>query len=174
MAHHVVENATALERALPEPRHVRSAVLFSGAGEIRPAGERSASRPDQLFAACDLRREELILEVPRIEPDTLCQTRDGPRFGDIPREWFLACESEQLTVSVPNRRYDLFDVGDARLVGAAEPDCVDARVCDHRADRSVRFCVAHLESTCQCRSRRRVSRIRAPDAEHVGVTDSGE
>ena len=64
VAHHVVQDAAALQRAVPEPRHVRAAVLFGRARQVRAAGDRCAARPDELAPARHRRREDLVLEIP--------------------------------------------------------------------------------------------------------------
>ena len=174
MAHHVVENSAALKRALPEPGHVRAAVLFRRAREVRSPGKCGASCPDELFSASDLGCEELILEIACVEPDAFCQTRHRFRFGDVSPERFFAGEPAQLAGAVSNCGNDFFYVGDARLIGAAQPDRVDARIRDHRADGFVRLRVTHFEPSGQCRGRGCVFWIRAPDAEHVSVADAGE
>src|SRR5688572_15665533 len=119
VTHHVIENASTLERALPEPRHVRSAVLFGGARQIRAPRERGTSCPDELLPACDLRRKELILEVAGVESNARRESRNFFCLGDVAGEWFLAREPAKRSSAVGNRGDDLFHVGDARLVRAA-------------------------------------------------------
>src|SRR5258708_26198204 len=174
MTHHVVEYTAALLRALPEPRHVRTAMLFGSAREIRPPGERGASRPDQLLAARDIRSKELILHITGIESRTFCETRNRFCLGDISRERLLACETAQFPTAIANRSDDFFHVRDARRVWSTKPDGIDAWICDHVANRAVRFRVANSEPSRECRCCRSILRIRAPDSEHVCIANASE
>src|SRR4051812_47980957 len=99
VAHHVVQHSSALEIAAPEPRHVRAAVLFAGAREVRPAGRRSATRPEQRVPRFDLRSEDLVLEVSRRDADLLRQADDFPRFADVAGQRLLAGNAEELTAA---------------------------------------------------------------------------
>src|SRR5512138_1699696 len=173
MAHHVVENAAALQCALPEPRHMWPAVFFSRAREIGATGKRSSPRPDQILAARNVWCEELILEITGIQLYTCGELRHFLRFADIAREWFLACETEQRR-AVAHRADDLLDVLDARVVGSAQPDCVDRGVGDHFSDRSecarvTNFRFSRVRGRCPC-----MLCVGTPDSANVGVANSGE
>ena len=172
VAHHVVEHAAALQVSLPEPGHVRARMLLRGAREERPARRRSTARPQQLAARFHMRRKELVLEVARLQPDTLHEPRDLLCLGDVPRERLLAGDALERALAGLDRVDDLLDVLDARLIRAAEPERVDARVGDHRGDALVRLRLADLEIPCQTRRARGVLRVWAPDAEYVGVADA--
>src|SRR3954468_5531071 len=119
MTHHVVQHAAALQGALPEPRHVWTAVLLRGAGEIRTAGQRGATRPYQLAAAGDVWREELVLQIPGVESDAPGEIENLLRLGDVASEGLLAGEAAQGADPILDGADDLFDVGDARLIGTA-------------------------------------------------------
>src|SRR4051812_40509753 len=105
MTHHVVEDAATLKAALPEPRHVRPAVLLRRAREIWTSSESSAARPDQLAAAGDVGREKLILEISRIQTDALGQIGHLLRLGQIAGERLLARDTTESAGAV-------FDGGD--------------------------------------------------------------
>src|SRR5215472_10567798 len=92
VAHHVVEYASSLKRAAPEPRHVRSAVLLRRAREIRTSRRRGTARPEQRVPSLHLRREDLVLEVAGGELGALGERFDLLRFGHVARERFLAGE----------------------------------------------------------------------------------
>src|SRR5690348_3086051 len=97
VAHHVVENAAALKIAAPEPRHVRTAVLLSRASEVGPASRRGAARPEQRAASFDLRREDLVLEITLLDPNTLDELGHSLRLGDVSRERFFARDARERT-----------------------------------------------------------------------------
>src|SRR6202034_3649151 len=60
---HVGQNPAALALRLPEPRHVRAAVLLGGARQIGPAANRHRAPPDDVFAALHGAREYLIFQI---------------------------------------------------------------------------------------------------------------
>jgi len=134
MAHHIVEHAAALQRAAPEPRHVRTAVLFGGAGKIRPAGCRSAARPQQCMAGLYLRCKDLVLEVPECNAGGFERSSDLRGFGDGTCEWLLARDSAQCARAALERMHDLFEVLDARMVWTGDPERIDRRIRNHIAD----------------------------------------
>ena len=173
VTHHVIQHAASLQRRLPEPGHVRSAVLFGRACEIRTTGEGGASRPDQLLAAGYFRREKLILEISGIQAHTRRQLRDTSCFFDISRERLFARDTAQLS-SVAECANNFFDVLDAGLIWSAKPDRVDCRIGDHLCDRAICSCVTYLEPPCICRSSAGVLRVWTPYSAHVGITHAGE
>src|SRR5690606_29103067 len=140
-------------------------VLFCGAGEVRPAGNGSATGPDELAAGLYLRREQLVLEVAVIELHALHQLRDALRLGDVARERLLARDAAQCALPCAYRLDDLLDILDACAVRTAQPDRVNARVSDHLADRAVCACIADLELARERRGCFRVLPRRAVDAE---------
>src|SRR5947207_11709902 len=142
MTHHVVETSPALKRPLPEPRHVRPAVLLGGARQIGSSSERSAASPNQFAPARDVWREKLILEITGVQADTASEIRDFFCFGNVAPERFLAGETAQRSRAALNRRDYLLDVGDACLVRAADPERVDRRIGNHVANRLVGSCFA--------------------------------
>src|SRR5947207_4945238 len=135
MTHHVVENSPALKRSLPEPRHVRPAVLLGGARQVGSSSERGAASPDQFAPARNVRREKLILEITGVQADTASELRDFFCFGNVAPERFLAGETAQRSRSGLNRGDYFLDVGAARLIRAADPECVDRRIGNHVANR---------------------------------------
>src|SRR5262250_3058605 len=90
VAHHVVEDAAALEVPAPEPGPVRSAVLLGRAREIGPAGRGRPAGPQEVFPRLDLRSEDLVLEVAMREVDAPNELEHLFRFGDIAGERLLA------------------------------------------------------------------------------------
>src|SRR3954469_8565990 len=107
MTHHVIEHTAALQRALPEPRHMRAAVLLGGACEVRTASQSCAAGPDKLAPASDVRREQLVLEVPGVEAHTLHQINHFLRFGDVSRERLFAGEAAKRSCPAFNGVDDL-------------------------------------------------------------------
>src|SRR4051812_4839699 len=134
MTHHVVEHTTTLQSALPEPWHVRSAVLLGSASEIGASGEGCAARPDQLASTRDVGREKLVLEISRVESYARHQLSDLLRFRHISRERLFACESTESSGAGLYRIDNFFDVRDASLVGAAKPQRVDRWIGNHVAN----------------------------------------
>src|ERR1019366_7716259 len=90
VAEHIVENATALQHAVPEPRRVRAAVLLGGARELRAAGSRHAARPEQFLPGLDVRCEQLVLQVSRRNADALHELDYLLRLRHGPAERLLA------------------------------------------------------------------------------------
>src|SRR5579864_4327586 len=95
VTHHVVENTAALQRTVPEPGRMRAAVFLCRPREVRPACSRRAARPDELLPSLDVRREELILEIPCLHADALGELHDLLRFGDGAAERLLAGDALQ-------------------------------------------------------------------------------
>ena len=134
VAHHVVEHAAALQVALPEPRHVRPAVLLGGAGEVGAPGDLGAARPEQGAARGDVRCEQLVLEIARRDAGLLHHLDDFLGLGDVAPQRLLARDAEQLGAAL-HRGDDLLEVRDAREVRPADPDGVDGGVLHQRGDR---------------------------------------
>src|SRR5690606_4591792 len=133
------------ELALPEPRVVWTAVLFRGTRQIRPAGHRGATGPDQLPPALDVRREKLVLQVPVRDSGALDQRSDVASFGRVAGERLLAGDSLQRALATLHRRDDLLHVLDPLVIRTADPDRVDVRVGHHLRDRSVGARVTHVD-----------------------------
>src|SRR2546423_203847 len=103
VTHHVIEHATTLELAAPEPGHVRTAMLFGRAGEIWAAGGGGPARPEERVSRFDLRRENLILEITVLDADLLRQLENFLRLGNVPSERLLAGDAFQLTFAAVYR-----------------------------------------------------------------------
>src|SRR5512133_784304 len=103
MTHHVIQYASALKLTLPEPRHVRTAVLLCGAREIRPPCERRTACPDELLPTSDVGSEKLVLEIARVESHARCESSNLLRFGNIAGERLLACEALQVRAAFYRR-----------------------------------------------------------------------
>src|SRR5687767_4259622 len=174
MTHHVVEHSAALQASLPEPRHVWTAVLLCRAREIRASRQRSATRPDQLLAAGDVRCEQLVLQVPGGESDALGQTCELLRLGHVPAEGLLTGDSFQLADAIPDRAHDLLHVRNARVVRAAQPQRIDRGISHHLADRLEGTRVSDFQLPRQLRGGSSVFEIRAPDAGNIRVPESDE
>ncbi len=145
VTHHVVEHTTALQVATPEPRHVRTTVLFCCACEIWTSSGRRAARPDQRSAGLDLRGEQLVLQVAVHQSNALDELEDLCGFGDVAGEWLFACDCLESSPATLNRVDDFLDVLDAREVGAEQPDRVDRGIGDHVGDGVVRARIADVE-----------------------------
>src|SRR2546423_5557920 len=174
MAHHVVEHAPALQRSLPEPGHVWSAVLLRGPSEVRTSRQRRSARPHQLTSTRDVGREELILEVARVEAYTLDHLDNLFRFGNVARQRLLASEPTQRTSTALDRIDDFLDVGEASMVRPAEPERVDSRVSDHIANGLVRPGLADIQLSGKRSGGRRVLLVRTPDSAHIDLSDRGQ
>src|SRR5688572_12164795 len=167
VAHHVVEDAAALQAALPEPRAVRPTVLLGGTGEVGPPGVRRAPGPDERLARLDLWREELVLEVSRGDTEAPNELDHLLRFGNVAGERLLAGDPFELALPGLHRADDLLDVLDPRVVRPAEPDRVDRRVGDHVGDGRVCLRLADVVLSRQLGGRRRVLSVRTPDSADV-------
>src|SRR2546427_6049696 len=174
VTHHVVEDAAALKRTLPEPRHVWTAVLLGGAREVRPTRERRAARPNELATARDVRSKELILEVAGAEPDALHQLHHLLRLRDIARERLLAGEPSQCSRTGLDRVDDLFDVGEARVIRTTQPESIDGGVRHHIADRLVRARLSDVKLSGESGRRCGVFFVRTPDAADIYLTDRSQ
>src|SRR5690606_8706015 len=134
VAHHVIQHAAALQIASPEPGRMRTAVLLGGARQIRPAGETRSPSPDAAPTLLHVRREKLILEVSMLQAGPLDQPGDLERFGDRTGQWLLAGDASQGAPVALDGVDQLLDVVDAGVIGAAEPDRLDAWIGDHGRD----------------------------------------
>src|SRR5204862_498346 len=128
VAHHVVEDAPALELPLPEPGHVGSAVLLRRPGEIGAARERGAARPDDGAALRHGRRERLVFEIAVGDPGLFCELEDPLRFRDVAAEWFLTRDPAELSLPARHGVRDLLEVVDAGEVRTAHPERIDRGV----------------------------------------------
>src|SRR5687767_9950813 len=142
MTHHVVQHTTTLKRAQPEPRHMRPAVFFSCASEIRSAGQRRAACPDKLLTPCHLGCKKLVLQIARVEPHARGQTCDLLCLSYIAAKRLFARDSLELR-AIPDRGDNLFDVADAGVIRSAQPDGVDVAIAHHLADGFVRARVSY-------------------------------
>ncbi len=173
MAHHVVQDAATLQFPLPEPGHVRSAVLLSCAGQVGPPGEPGASRPEQVAAVLHLGRKQLILEISGPEPRLLCQFGDLECLGHIARQRLLAGKPGEFAPAPRNGVHDLFHVFDAGLIGPAEPDRIDGRVGHHLGDGPIRLGPADIELPGIARGGRRMVLIGTPHTQDVAIAHAG-
>src|ERR1700682_5430548 len=87
---HVGEHAATLLAALPEPGHVRAAMLLGRAGEIGPASAGHGAAPDDLLAPLHGRREDLVLEIAVVEAGILRQAQLLARLGQGAGQRLLA------------------------------------------------------------------------------------
>ena len=169
VAHHVVQDAAALKIPAPKPRHVRPAVLFRGAREIWPAGERRAPCPHDRPPLGHRRREQLVLQVAVREPRFFHELGDALRLGDVTRERLLAGDALERPFAARHGVYDLLHVLDPGLVRPAQPQRVDRGVRHHVGDRAMRLGGAEVEPPRLRRHVLGVLAVRAPYAEHVGI-----
>ena len=96
VAHHVVEHAAALQVALPEPGHVRAAVLLGRAREVGAPGAAAPRAQTISRAALEARREELVLEIAVQDARLLHELDHAPRLGDVAAERLLAGDAAQV------------------------------------------------------------------------------
>ena len=95
MTHHVIEHAAALQLALPEPWAMGSAMLFGGARKIRTAGERCRTCPDNMFSACNIRREHLIFEISVQHTGLFYHLDHAASLGDVARQRLFAGDADE-------------------------------------------------------------------------------
>src|SRR5439155_860207 len=116
VAHHVVQHAAALQVAAPKPRLVRTTMLLRGPRQIRSPGDGDASGPDDIAAGRNRWRKELIFEVSMAKADSVNTLDDPLRLTNISCERFLAGHAFKRTPTLFNRRHDLFDIFDTRVI----------------------------------------------------------
>src|SRR2546423_2607027 len=116
MTHHVVQDAAPLLRTLPEPGCVWAAVLFGRARQVWPARQLGPPRPEQRAPRLDLRREDLVLEVARRQPDFLDELHDPLRLRDIACERLFTRNAQELAFPALDRADHLFHVFDAGVI----------------------------------------------------------
>src|SRR5580704_15173160 len=90
VAHHIIKDTAALERALPEPGHVWASVFLGGSGEIRAARLARSARPDRRTAMLHLRGVDLILQVRVCQSSAFDERDDLFCLGNIPHQELLA------------------------------------------------------------------------------------
>ena len=149
-------------------------MLLRRAGEIRATGRRGATRPDERSTRLDVRREELILEVGGLQLDAGGELAHADRFVEVAGERLLAGDAEQRPLPRFDRRDDLLDVLDARVVGAADPERLDVRIGDHLRDAAVGLARTDVEIPGERRDALGALAAGAPDAEDVGIADADE
>src|SRR5262249_18470141 len=94
------------------------------------------------------------------------------RFGNITGKRLFARQASERTASLLNRGDDLFDIFDARMIGAANPDGINRRIRSHLGDGAVDFRFADIQKGSKLCSFGSVFLVRAPNAAHISVTDS--
>src|SRR5687768_13370699 len=152
---------------------MRTAVLLGRTREIGTPRRRRAAGPDELVARLDLRGEELVLEVPGRDADSLHELHDLLRFGDVPRERLLAGDPLQLALALLDRGDDLLDVLQTRVVRPRQPDRIDVGIDHHVGNRLVGLRVADVQLARELCGGRSVLRVRAPDAANIAVPNGG-
>ena len=171
VAHHVVEHAAALQLALPEPGHVRPAVLLGRARQVGPAGGRARRAPRcSSRPALDLRREDLVLQVAVSEPGPLHQLERpaSPRRRCAPAASRRRCpRASPCPRSIASTISSTFSM--RAWFGPQSQSASIAGSATISAMESYALRVADVELPRERRGRRGVRRLGAPDAEHVGV-----
>src|SRR5206468_12638607 len=165
VAHHVVQHAAALQRALPEPRLVRTTMFLGGAREVGTARECDASLPDDLAAGCDGRRKNLILEISMEQAGALNQFKNSLSFRDISSQRLLARQTLQRSPALFNGVDDLFNIFNSSVIWAAKPDGINGRIGHHIRDRAIHFGLAHIESAGKRGGSCSVLFVRTPDTQ---------
>ena len=174
---HIMSLSTPPPCSSPRQNHGMCGPLCSSAARARygrPVVARAA-RPDQRAPCLDLRREELVLEVAVCESGAPDELDDPLRFGDGARQRLLAGDAAQRAATALEGVDDLLDVLDAPVVGAGEPEGVDARG-RRPCRRSTRTASRRRRRAARARrgGGRRSGRVRAPHAAHVGVAHRAE
>ena len=156
--------------------HAVRHVLLGGAGQVRPSGRRSATRPGQRHARLDLRCEQLVLQVAVRDPGAVDE-RQRMRSASAtvrPNGFSQAMPAESPASSLRRRRRFPRCSRARRWLGPVEPERVDGGIRNHVANRSVGFRLADVETTrarsaaaaacasvgLRCRARRRRERAR--------------
>ncbi len=147
VAHHVVQHTAALELPVPEPRHVRPAVLLRRARQVGSARSSAAPRLQTIsLPRTTPGREELVLEVAVEQADLLDQLEHPARFRGVASERLLARHTRRSS-PLPDSMAsdDLLHHLDPGEVGRADPECVDAGIGHHLGDRAIDLGVADAE-----------------------------
>ena len=116
---------------------MRTTVFLGGPRKIRPACERNTSAPNDIAACGNGRCKKLIFEISVTESDAFYQLNDSCCLSHIPRQWFFAGQTFKRSAPAFNRRHDLFDILDTRVIRPAEPDGLDFGIGNHVADRAI-------------------------------------
>src|SRR6185437_3098771 len=99
MTGHVGKDAAALPLRLPEPRHVRPAMLLGGARQIRAAADRDGAAPHDVLAALDCARKHLVLEIAVHQLGVFGEAQHFPRLGKSATERLFARDADKLRPS---------------------------------------------------------------------------
>ena len=150
MAHHVVQDAAALQVAAPEPGRMRATVFLRGAREIGPARRCGSTTPGQGMAGFHLRREHLVFQVAVGESRALNQGEDALRFRDRPCQRLLAGDAAERPFAALDGIDDFLDVLDAPMVGSRQPERVDRGIGDHFANAGNRAVLSPTSSLRAC------------------------
>src|SRR5687767_6216831 len=121
---------------------MRPAMLLGRAREIRTSRRCRAARPQQVSPSLDLGCEDLVLEVPEWNTESLRHLDDALCLGNVACERLFAGDSLERTTAAFDRDNDLLEVLDPRVVWPGHPDRVDRWIGDHVGDRRIRLCVA--------------------------------
>src|SRR5215207_836339 len=121
-----------------------------------------------------MRREELILEIRRLEPYPRREVAYADRLVEIARQRLLAGQATQRAAPRLDRVDDLLDVLDACVIRPADPDRVDVRICHHVRDRSEGATVAHVEIPRELRHLLGTLALRAPHPANVRLAHPHE
>src|SRR5687768_6825002 len=103
MTHHVVQHAATLQLTAPEPRHVWSAVLLRGTGEVWPTRGCRPPRPRERATRGHVRRKKLILQIAVFQTNAVDELQYLPRFDDVAREWLLTRDALELSLAALDR-----------------------------------------------------------------------
>ncbi len=125
---------------------MRPAVLLRGARKVGPAGAGHSAAPDDLFAALNSGREDLIFEIAVVQPGRLGQPQHLARLGQIARQRLLAGHAQQCAAPLGQHAVDRAHRIQAGVVGVEHPDRVDRVRGHHRLQRLERRTEAELHS----------------------------
>ena len=159
----------------PVQNHGECGPLCSSAARARYGRPvRRAARPQQFVPGLGVRREQLILEIARLQAHAPGEVTHALRLRHVARQRFLAGESTQRSLAGADRVDDLLDILDPRLIRSTEPDGIDRGVGHHVGDRPVCFRFADIQFPRQRCSTLGTFPRRTPDTEDISITDSAK
>ena len=85
-----------MSAALPEPRHVRAAMLLGGARQIGPTADRHGAAPHDVLAALHRAGEHLIFQIAVQELGIFGQAQHLAGFGERAPQRLFASDAYEL------------------------------------------------------------------------------
>src|SRR5262245_47020220 len=125
MAHHIIEDSSSLQIALPEPGHMGSSMLFGAARQVGASGQCRRTSPDDLPAADNTGLEDLIFQIAMQQSRFLDQFDDPLRFRDVARERLFDADPDERAFTGFDRSDNCLNIFYSSMIRSANPDSID-------------------------------------------------